>query len=691
MPEGYAVAGLLRSMRIEAASKDWTGLQVAVVDTAASMSPHKAVEVFLQEAGDPRAGDVGFDVFGNRRVLKVEADEVSDQPAGAGPQHGSAWVAIGGGRGITSRQAFHLAERFGVRMHLVGTTQLRKDLFQENEWTVGQKDSLKKTIARQALSNGKSPAKCWEPIERSIEIEETLRRFKKAGLPVSYHCCDASDSQAIEEVLQKIRKTDGPIEGVIQGAGTFDRSRFEQKSRASLKKTIEAKLDATFFLLNATRVDPLKYFIASGSIAGCFGTNGNADYAMASSMQCGVMAWWRAMYPRLRTVGMHWHPWDEVGMMMRASSFASRQIMKLPLMSVEHGLRHLEHELVAGLPDSQVVFTDGSYQRWLDSLFSRASDAESGAVSVLTTQSVIAGCSQTPAEVYPLIDSVERLVTGQEANVHAVFDPTKEPFLVGHRFRDRPLLPFVISLEMLAEAACLCEGSGRFYGFDNVEIVSGLKFVHDQLQAVRVSVTNRSGELNAEVLSDFRNRQGVVLQRDRLHVKGQVVCSDDQHIKSGVVYDEDQPTHWSDIDYPAEREEVIYHGPLFRRLTGARKIDGIGWMRIVAGQVSEVSGERNHQGWVLSPAVLDACFFGCGLLEWIDEQNVVAIPNGIRRLRFLKQPLPGEVCVQRIVKTGRVGDKATFDFMLMDSKGEIILSAEGFEALVLAGKGVVTS
>ena len=121
------------------------------------------------------------------------------------------------------------------------------------------------------------------------------------------------------------------------------------------------------------------------------------------------------------------------------------------------------------------------------------------------------------------------------------------------------------------------------------------------------------------------------------------------------------------------------------------KIDGIGWMRIVAGQVSEVSGERNHQGWVLSPAVLDACFFGCGLLEWIDEQNVVAIPNGIRRLRFLKQPLPGEVCVQRIVKTGRVGDKATFDFMLMDSKGEIILSAEGFEALVLAGKGVVTS
>ncbi len=102
-------------------------------------------------------------------------------------------------------------------------------------------------------------------------------------------------------------------------------------------------------------------------------------------------------------------------------------------------------------------------------------------------------------------------------------------------------------------------------------------------------------------------------------------------------------------------------------------------------------GDRNHRGWILSPAVLDACFFGCGLLEWIDSPNVVAIPSGIRRLRFLKQPSPGEVCVQRIIKTGRVEDKATFDFILMNSKGETILSAEGFEALVLEGTGVVAS
>ena len=47
--------------------------------------------------------------------------------------------------------------------------------------------------------------------------------------------------------------------------------------------------------------------------------------------------------------------------------------------------------------------------------------------------------------------------------------------------------------------------------------------------------------------------------------------------------------------------------------------------------------------------------------------------------------------MQRIVRTGRVGDKATFDFTLMNSQREVILSAEGFEALVLEGKGVVAS
>ncbi|GAF85063.1 unnamed protein product, partial [marine sediment metagenome] len=177
------------------------------------MPPAEAVRVFLEEAGDPQVADVGFDVFGKRRVLTIEAEKVSAQPAISGPQRGAAWVAIGGGRGITSRQAFHIAERFGVRMHLVGTTPLRKDLLQENAWTLDQKESLKKTITKQALSNRQSPAKCWEPIERSIEIEETLRRFKQAGLSVAYHCCNASDSHGIQKVLEEIRATDGPIEG----------------------------------------------------------------------------------------------------------------------------------------------------------------------------------------------------------------------------------------------------------------------------------------------------------------------------------------------------------------------------------------------------------------------------------------------------------------------------------------------
>ena len=45
MPEGFAVAGLLRSIRIEAASKNWAGLRVAVVDTAPAMPPAEAVRV----------------------------------------------------------------------------------------------------------------------------------------------------------------------------------------------------------------------------------------------------------------------------------------------------------------------------------------------------------------------------------------------------------------------------------------------------------------------------------------------------------------------------------------------------------------------------------------------------------------------------------------------------------------------
>jgi len=690
-PEGAALAGLLKAVRIEAASRGWHALGVAVVDAAPPIPPHELAARLLEEAaaagscsdGEAPVADgveVAFDALGRRHLVEVVA--VDAPPATvAPPRAGAAWVAIGGARGITARIALHLARRFGVRMHLVGTAP-QPDL--PAAWTSLDTEGrarLKQEIATAAVAAGESPAARWLPVERALEIDGTLRAFAAAGLPVAYHACDAADPAALEAVLDRVRAADGPIEGVLQGAGTFERSRLESKSAARLERLLAAKLDATLALVGATRQDPLRFFVALGSVAGRFGTNGNADYSLASDMQCGLMGWLRSVRPEVRTVGFHWHPWDETGMMMRSASFASREIMKLSLMPPADGVLHVERELLAGTPEPQVVITDDGYRDWLAKTLAGAAPTSR---TVTEPAPIATPAPDRPADPRPLVETILEHEPGRRIVTECVLDPTAEPFLVQHRFRDRPLLPFVMSLEMLAEAAATFMPGREVRGLDDVEIVSGLKFVHDRPLPVRVRVWTDGDGVRAELVSDFVDRRGRILTPDRLHVRGRVVFADQSGTGCAAAH-ASPPSRWSPIEYPAAREEIIYHGPIFRRLMGARVIDGVGWMRIESDMIELLAGRRPSTGWILAPAVLDACLFGCGIHVWVESQGAVALPNGVRRLRFVRPARPGEICVACVRRVGGADDRAVFDFVLHGDDGAVILSAEGFEAVVLAG------
>ena len=118
--------------------------------------------------------------------------------------------------------------------------------------------------------------------------------------------------------------------------------RFERKSRENVQATIAAKVDGAYHLMTLTRHDPLRHFIAFGSISGRLGSNGQTDYCLASDMLCKLMAWYRTQRPECRATGFHWHPWDEIGMAARPQTRATFQIVEGPqLMHKREGIRHL--------------------------------------------------------------------------------------------------------------------------------------------------------------------------------------------------------------------------------------------------------------------------------------------------------------------------------------------------------------
>ena len=54
----------------------------------------------------------------------------------------------------------------------------------------------------------------WARVEKSIEIDQSLRAFAAAGVEVTYHACDVADAGALAAVLDAVRRQSGPIEGI---------------------------------------------------------------------------------------------------------------------------------------------------------------------------------------------------------------------------------------------------------------------------------------------------------------------------------------------------------------------------------------------------------------------------------------------------------------------------------------------
>ena len=111
-----------------------------------------------------------------------------------------------------------------------------------------------------------------------------------------------------------VRRVDGPIDGILHGAGIERSARYERKGRDNVLATLGAKIEGAYHLMTLTRQDPVRHFIGFGSIGGRLGSNGQTDYCLASDMLCKLISWYRTERPDCRAVGFHWHPWDEIGM-----------------------------------------------------------------------------------------------------------------------------------------------------------------------------------------------------------------------------------------------------------------------------------------------------------------------------------------------------------------------------------------
>ena len=666
--ESGALSGLVKAIRLEVElSRGVDVFSGRVIDCDVSVPPAELAEILCGElaAGDSET-EVGY-LGGRRYVVRPVAASV---PAPKSPtiRPGGTVVVTGGARGVTAVVARELGRRFGVKLHLIGSSPLPDIPDAYRHLTETETKDLRAAVMKDALADGKKPIDVWARFEKALEIDQTLRSFAEAGVQATYHSCDVSNRDELSGVLESIRAEDGPIDGIIHGAGFERASRFEKKQRELVERTLAAKVDGAAVLMDLTRNDPLRYFVAFGSVSGRFGGVGQTDYCVANEMLAKLMDWFSRERPQCRSAVFHWHAWDDVGMAVRPESQHIRKLHKINFMPSREGAAHLIDELQAGLPETEIVVTELSYCR----------EQYGGREHPSSTDQP--GPRSVDLSRAPMIDSVVESVSGERLTAEIRLDPISDVFIAQHQFKQTPFMPLAATLEAIVEAGRLAGGGGGpVVSVTQVELPNGLGFVNGQPQIARIYCTIAGDRVSCDLTADFYNTKGKLLKKDRPWAHGTV----ELHVPCPKFAGDLQlPTSWTDWNYQA-KEEVWYHGPVYRCLKQIA-IDGqTVWGRVIAPPLADFAGQRGADGWCVPSSVLDGCFYTCALSVWSRQGGVMSIPAGIDRMTFGRLPRDGEELIVYATDQGMAGRTASFDFTVLGDDRSVVLAAEGYRLTVL--------
>jgi NAD(P)-dependent dehydrogenase (short-subunit alcohol dehydrogenase family) len=200
----------------------------------------------------------------------------------------------------------------------------------------------------------------YQRLRQDREITANLDAIRAAGGKVSYHAADVRDAGAFGELLDRIGRQFGGIDGVIHGAGVIEDRLLRDKTPESFDRVFRTKADSARTL--AARLDPgrLKFCVFFASLAARYGNRGQADYAAANEVLSKLAADLDRRWPA-RVVALAWGPWAGVGMVADLEKHLVQR--GLELISPETGPVFVVDELLHGRKgEHEVVIAGGTEQ-----------------------------------------------------------------------------------------------------------------------------------------------------------------------------------------------------------------------------------------------------------------------------------------------------------------------------------------
>ena len=650
---GAALTGLLKGIR-----REYPDLLVKVIDTPDNEPDRLIVEALHRELlGKDATLEVGC-LHGQRQRLRMVPQPASSLATRRDDLAG-VWVITGGARGITARIARELGQRDGVKLHVLGRSPIPDVPADWRCLDAAGLEELKHRVMREAAAAHRRPMDAWKETEQALELDRSLRDFQQVGLDVTYHSCDVQDRESVAQVLVAVRTKHGPIRGVIHGAGLEAAARFQRKQAESVIATIETKVAGAVWLWELTAQDPVRDFVAFGSTSGRFGGTGQTDYSMASDLLCRLCSQFAAQRRDCRVVGIHWPPWDEVGMAARPESQFALRASGLTFLKPAEGISHLIDELGVQSHEIEVAFVDAVWDvprseiDWDHQMVERSRQ--------------FAGALVKAPLLRTIVDGSPRGVT-----VECDCDPTADAWLRDHQYEGVPVVPGAFLLEMCLEASRLLTDFRAAVVVEGFEIQHGVRFYTDAIRRLKVTATRHAdASVECQISGEFTDTKNRIVEQNRQYASARIVP-----LATGEMApaNDPPPRHWQELrlatdplQFDDREVGTVYHG---RSLSALRGIAGESrteaWFRISLEGCGSVMTESE---WSASPGIIDAALQACDVLMH-RTQGTSQLPSRFDRLRVTGDLQDTVAAHVRQISENNEG--STWNVSLVDQRGHVL-------------------
>ncbi|MGW1047857.1 SDR family NAD(P)-dependent oxidoreductase [Streptomyces sp. NPDC002521] len=269
---------------------------------------------------------------------------------------------------------------------------------------------------------------------RDAALRRNLERLAELGATVRYQRADLTDPDATAHAVAEVQRELGPVTAVLHAAGINQPRRFADLTETDVRAHLAPKTAGLAHLLAAVDRGRLRLLIGFGSVIGRYGLAGECHYALANGRLRQMLQDEARDLPDCRTLVLDWSVWAGVGMGERLGvldQLARNDVTPIP---VEQGLDLLLRLAAArGLPTAVAV-----HGRMGLPPSPLPVDAFGTAARFLTR----------PRIHYP----------GVELVVDNVLTEATDPYLRDHRIDGLPVLPAVVGLEAMAQAASVLAG-----------------------------------------------------------------------------------------------------------------------------------------------------------------------------------------------------------------------------------------